>query len=103
MKDTIMAKSGLPRSIRKFIRLEKARIRAQFFDVKKQEEMINELYNRFSKTEELKDQRTEEQKIGKVKATKETNETKGTKSKIKEQKAKIQIKKKKEEKVKSQK
>ena len=35
------------KSDKKFIRLEKARIRAQFFDVKKQEEMINELYKRF--------------------------------------------------------
>lgn len=42
-----MTKSGLPRSTRKFIRLEKARIRAEFFDVKKQEEKITELYNSF--------------------------------------------------------
>ena len=35
------------KSDKKFIRLEKARIRAQFFDVAKQQEMINELYKRF--------------------------------------------------------
>lgn len=43
-----MTKSGLPKSVRKFIRLEKARIRAKFFDFKKQEELINELYKNFS-------------------------------------------------------
>ena len=42
-----MTKSNLPKSTRKFIRLEKARIRAQFFDFIKQEEMIKELYNKF--------------------------------------------------------
>ncbi len=35
------------RSDKKFIRLEKARIRKQFFDVAKQEELINELYKSF--------------------------------------------------------
>jgi len=37
----------LPKSIKKFIRLEKARIRVAFFDFKKQEEMIRELYSKF--------------------------------------------------------
>jgi len=32
------------KSVRKFIRSEKARIRRQFFDVKKQEELIKEVY-----------------------------------------------------------
>ncbi len=36
----------LPNSTRKFIRLEKARIRAQYLDFKKQEELIKELYNK---------------------------------------------------------
>ncbi len=35
------------KSDKKFIRSEKARIRVQFFDVAKQEEMIVELYKRF--------------------------------------------------------
>jgi len=39
----------IKKSDKKFIRLEKARIRAQFFDIKKQEEKINELYQRFTK------------------------------------------------------
>lgn len=34
----------MQKSIRIFIRNEKARIRRQFFDVKKQEELINKLY-----------------------------------------------------------
>jgi len=43
-----MSKNNLIRkSDKKFIRTEKARIRRQFFDVNKQEEMINELYKRF--------------------------------------------------------
>ncbi len=38
----------LTHSDRKFIRLEKSRIRAKFTDAKKQEEMITELYQKFS-------------------------------------------------------
>lgn len=41
-------KKRMPRSARKFIRREKARIRRQVFDVKKQEELINQLYNKFN-------------------------------------------------------
>jgi hypothetical protein len=36
----------LPKSVRKFIRMQKAQIRRQFLDVKKQEELIKELYNK---------------------------------------------------------
>jgi len=39
----------LPRSLRKYIRQEKARIRREVLDFKKQEELINELYKRFFK------------------------------------------------------
>lgn len=39
----------LPKSVRKFIRIEKARIRREFLDLKKQKELINELYLRISK------------------------------------------------------
>lgn len=35
------------KSDKKFIRREKARIRRQFLDIKKQKEMIDELYKRF--------------------------------------------------------
>ena len=36
----------LPNSTRKFVRLEKARIRRDILDPKKQEEMIEEVYNK---------------------------------------------------------
>ena len=44
-----MAKK-LPKSLRKFIRLEKTRIRREVSDIKKQKELINELYQKFIKT-----------------------------------------------------
>lgn len=36
----------LPKSIRKYIRKEKARIRREVFDLKEQERLINQLYER---------------------------------------------------------
>ena len=42
----------MPKSIRKHIRLEKARIRREVFDLKKQKELIGELYNKFAKKDE---------------------------------------------------
>ena len=42
MKNT----TKFPKSIRKYIRLEKARIRRQFKDVKEQEKAIDELYSK---------------------------------------------------------
>jgi len=45
-------KKKMPKSVRKYIRREKARIRRQFFDVKEQEELIKKLYQRFSKKNE---------------------------------------------------
>ena len=38
-------KRKLPRSIRLFIRQEKSRIRREFLDVKKRQQMIEELYS----------------------------------------------------------
>jgi len=40
-------KKKLPRSIRKFIRREKARIRREILDIKKQEELIKEIYKKY--------------------------------------------------------
>ena len=40
-----MSKKRLPKSLRKFIRKEKARIRREFLDIKKQEEEIKKLYS----------------------------------------------------------
>jgi len=39
-----MVKKRMPKSSRKFIRKEKARIRREVLGVKKQEELINRLY-----------------------------------------------------------
>ncbi len=44
-----MAKKHISKSFRKFIRKEKARIRREILDVKKQEELIAELYQKLSK------------------------------------------------------
>ena len=44
-----MTKSRLPRSQRKYIRQEKARIRREVFDLKKRQELINQLYEKFLK------------------------------------------------------
>lgn len=41
-----MTKSGLSKSTRKFVRLQKSLIRRQFSDTKKQEEMIGDLYKK---------------------------------------------------------
>ncbi len=46
-----MPKRRLPRSIRKYIRQEKARIRRGHFDVATQDQLIRELYLRFSPQE----------------------------------------------------
>lgn len=42
-----MAKSGLPSSIRKFIRREKNRIRREYFGLGEQQKKVEELYKRF--------------------------------------------------------
>jgi hypothetical protein len=39
----------LPRSIRKFIRKEKARIRREVLDLKEQEKQIKQLYEKFKR------------------------------------------------------
>ena len=41
-----MLKERLPRSLRKYIRKEKARIRREVLDLKKQKELINQLYEK---------------------------------------------------------
>ncbi len=66
----------LPKSVRKFIRLEKDRIRHNFLDTKKQEELITALYEKVSAKPDVK---------GSKEIKKETNiekvETKVTKNK----------------------
>lgn len=49
-----MKKKKLPKSLRKFIRQEKARIRREILDIKEQEKLISELYQKFLKKHENK-------------------------------------------------
>jgi len=44
-----MPKSGLPKSLRKFIRKEKARIRRDFLGMAEQGKKIEELYQKYFK------------------------------------------------------
>ena len=41
-----MGKKKLPKSLRKYIRLEKARIRREVLDIKEQEKQIQDLYKK---------------------------------------------------------
>ena len=43
-----MSKTKMPKSIKKFIRKEKSRIRKQVLDFKKQKELIDELYKKYN-------------------------------------------------------
>ena len=79
-----MTKSGLPKSTRKFIRLEKARIRAQFFDLMKQEEMIRDLYNKFI-SQPVAEVKKEVKEVKKIKAEK-TSSKKNVKPNTKHEK-----------------
>ena len=47
-----MGKKKMPKSIRKHIRQEKARIRREVLNLKKQKELINKLYQKFLKKDE---------------------------------------------------
>lgn len=49
-----MAKNKLPKSISKFIRREKARIRREVLDIKGQENKIQELYKKLSSQHDTK-------------------------------------------------
>jgi len=52
-----MAKSLFSKSIRKHIRLQKARIRREVFDTQKQQELIQELCQRFVAKPEKKEEK----------------------------------------------
>lgn len=47
-----MKKKRLPKSLKKFIRKEKARIRREISDIEEQKKLINELYQKFLKQHE---------------------------------------------------
>lgn len=44
-----MGKKRMPKSVRKFIRKEKARIRREILDIKEQEGLISELYQKLQR------------------------------------------------------
>ena len=58
-----MPRKRLPKSQRIYIRREKARIRREVLDLKKQQELINELYKKFLK-EPTKNKEKSPQKTG---------------------------------------
>ena len=64
-----MGKKRMPKSIRKFIRKEKARIRRDVLDIKEQGDKITQLYQRFLKTKD-KDKPKKTQKNRTLKAAK---------------------------------
>ena len=49
-----MERKKMPKSIRKHIRLEKARIRREVLDIKSQEELISEMYQKLLKQHDNK-------------------------------------------------
>ena len=80
----------IKKSDKKFIRTEKARIRRQFLDLKKQQELIDNLYKKFEKVEsqhvaEVVVQPKEEKKMEAKKETK-VKPKKVSKPKVKKEK-----------------
>ena len=73
-------RTRMPKSTRKFIRTQKARIRRQFFDIKKQEAEITELYKRVNGEPQI--EAVKEVVVKKV-AVKETPKQKTKKVKVK--------------------
>ena len=74
------------KSDKKFIRTEKARIRSQFLDVKKQEELINNLYKKFlgvPKAKEVKEVKSEKAQESKKMSLKKETKVKAKKVKAK--------------------
>jgi len=57
-----MKKRRLPKSFRKYIRREKARIRREVLDIKEQEKLIQELYQKFVKNSKIKPETKNENK-----------------------------------------
>ena len=90
---------NLTKSARKFIRSEKARIRAQFLDVRKQEDLITELYKKMLGQEKNEANVQEEIKETKeIKEMKKVKEEEPKKTKVKKGKAVKKVKLKKDEK-----
>lgn len=70
------------KSVKKFIRTQKAQIRRQFFDTKKQREMIATMYRKVSGTQNA------EEKAAEAVALTDKQNTKKPKNKIKDKKVK---------------
>jgi endonuclease V-like protein UPF0215 family len=68
-----MKRKRLPKSIRKFIRLQKARVRREVLDLEEQERLIKELYERFLKVPAKEKRKV----VQKSKITKKTPEAVG--------------------------
>jgi len=49
-----MKRKRMPKSLRKYIRREKARIRREVLDIKEQEKLIQELYKKLFKKQKIK-------------------------------------------------
>jgi len=78
-----MSKKKLPRSLRKHIQREKARIRREVLDLKKSEELIKKLYEKLfsssKKTKKLLEQKPlKNQKTKKIKRVKKIKKIKKT-------------------------
>jgi len=74
---------NLTKSTRKFIRSEKARIRRQFLDFKKQEELITELYKKILGSSKVEDIKEVKQEKAEVKEEIKKQEVKAENSKLK--------------------
>ena len=62
-----MTKPLFSKSTRKYIRFQKARIRREIFDIKKQKELIQEVIDRFTVKSEKKEEKPKEKKEEKPK------------------------------------
>jgi hypothetical protein len=72
-------KNNLPKSIKKFIRREKARIHQEIFDQKEQKKLIDELYQKAIKSPKIKEQVSETKNKSIKVIKKETNLSKEVK------------------------
>ena len=75
-------KKKLPKSVRKYIRKEKARIRREVLELNEQEKLINQLYERFLKKPQIngKTIKKEKSKNQKIKKNQKESKTKNKKN-----------------------
>ena len=75
--------NNIKKSDKTFIRKEKARIRSQFLDVKKQEELINNLYKKFLNKPETTGAAPDKKEEKKVEVKPVTAKVSGSPKKVK--------------------